>query len=112
MRLLDVCDAINRIRGPFNTNGAAIAAGIAALEDTGHTRKAVAHNETWLAWLSQEISALGIKITPSVGNFLLLHFKDADASTGSGPLPLGPGADPARRRRLWAAALPAAHGRH
>jgi histidinol-phosphate aminotransferase len=74
---LDVCDAINRIRGPFNTNGAAIEAGIAALEDTGHTRKAVAHNETWLAWLSQEISALGIKITPSVGNFLLLHFKDA-----------------------------------
>ena len=71
---LDVCDAINRIRGPFNTNGAAIAAGIAALEDTGHTGKAVAHNETWLAWLSQEISALGIKITPSVGNFLLLHF--------------------------------------
>src|SRR5580704_11086521 len=71
---LDVCDAINRIRGPFNTNGAAIAAGIAALEDTGHTGKAVAHNETWLAWLSQEISALAIKITPSVGNFLLLHF--------------------------------------
>ncbi|HEY4846836.1 MAG TPA: histidinol-phosphate transaminase, partial [Methylocella sp.] len=32
----DVCDAINRIRGPFNTNGAAIAAGVAALDDTGH----------------------------------------------------------------------------
>jgi histidinol-phosphate aminotransferase len=71
---LDVCDAINRIRGPFNTNGAAIAAGVAALEDTRHIGKAVAHNETWLAWLSQQISALGIKVTPSVCNFLLLHF--------------------------------------
>ena len=70
----DVCDAINRIRGPFNTNGAAIAAGVAALDDTGHIGKAVAHNETWLAWLTQEISALGIKVTPSVGNFLAFAF--------------------------------------
>ncbi|MGQ0445202.1 MAG: pyridoxal phosphate-dependent aminotransferase [Beijerinckiaceae bacterium] len=71
---LDVCDAINRIRGPFNTSGAAIAAGVAALEDAAHTGKAAAHNETWLPWLTQEISALGLKVTPSVCNFLLLHF--------------------------------------
>jgi histidinol-phosphate aminotransferase len=71
---LDVCDAINRIRGPFNTNGAAIAAGVAALDDLSHIGKAAAHNETWLAWLTREISALGIKVTPSVCNFLLLHF--------------------------------------
>jgi histidinol-phosphate aminotransferase len=70
----DVCDAINRIRGPFNTNGAAIAAGVAALDDTGHIGKAVVHNETWLPWLTQKISALGIKVTPSICNFLLLHF--------------------------------------
>ncbi len=69
-----VCDAINRIRGPFNTNGAAGAAGVAALDDTGHIGKAVTHNETWLPWLAREIAALGIKITPSVCNFLLLHF--------------------------------------
>jgi histidinol-phosphate aminotransferase len=71
---LDVCGAIHRIRGPFNTNGGAMAAGIAALEDTSHIEKAAAHNATWLAWLVREISALGIKITPSAGNFLLLHF--------------------------------------
>jgi histidinol-phosphate aminotransferase len=74
---LDVCVAINRIRGPFNTNGAAIAAGVAALDDSGHIGKAVAHNETWLAWLAREISGLGIKLTPSVCNFLLLHFDGA-----------------------------------
>jgi histidinol-phosphate aminotransferase len=53
-----------------------MAAGIAALEDTSHIEKAAAHNATWLAWLVREISALGIKITPSAGNFLLLHFND------------------------------------
>jgi len=73
---LAICDAINRIRTPFNTNGAAIAAGIASLEDRDHIEKAMAHNTTWLDWLTHEIGALGIKITPSVGNFLLLHFRD------------------------------------
>lgn len=70
----DVCGAINRIRGPFNTNGGSIAAGVVALDDKGHIEKVVAHNATWLAWLAHEIAALGIKITPSAGNFLLLHF--------------------------------------
>jgi histidinol-phosphate aminotransferase len=80
-----VCDAINRIRGPFNVNAPAIAAGIAALADGGHLEGAIAHNDTWLPWLSREITALGIAVTPSVGNFLLLHFdrpetvRDADA---------------------------------
>ncbi|HUB64417.1 MAG TPA: histidinol-phosphate transaminase [Methylocella sp.] len=69
-----VCDAINRIRGPFNINGGALAAGVAALEDARHIEDAITHNETWLAWLAREISALGIGITPSAGNFLLLHF--------------------------------------
>ena len=55
-------------------NGGAIAAGVAALGDARHIEKAIAHNNTWLAWLAQEISELGIKVTPSAGNFLLLHF--------------------------------------
>ena len=82
-----VIDAVNRIRGPFNVNGPAIAAGIAALADEAHAAAAVAHNERWLPWLAREIAALGLKVTPSVGNFILIHFpteagrsaKDADA---------------------------------
>ncbi len=72
----EVCDALNRIRPPFNTNGAAIAAGVAALGDAAHVEKAVAHNHHWRAWLAAEIAGLGIKTTPSAGNFLLLHFAD------------------------------------
>jgi histidinol-phosphate aminotransferase len=36
----------------------------------------VAHNDTWLAWLMQEVKALGLTVTPSVANFLLVHFPD------------------------------------
>lgn len=69
-----VVDAINRIRPAFNVNAPAIAAGVAALSDTAHVERAVAHNERWLPWLSDQIGALGLKVTPSVGNFILIHF--------------------------------------
>jgi histidinol-phosphate aminotransferase len=72
-----VVDALNRIRGPFNVSSPAIAAGAAALGDRGHVEKAFAHNETWLSRLTAEISALGLKVTPSVANFILIHFPDA-----------------------------------
>ncbi|MBX6425539.1 MAG: histidinol-phosphate transaminase [Variibacter sp.] len=69
-----VVDAINRIRGPFNVNAAAIAAGVAAMQDTAHVERSVAHNTRWLAWLSEEIGKLGLEVTPSVANFVLIHF--------------------------------------
>ncbi len=86
-----VIDALNRIRGPFNVNGPALEAGIAALNDEEHLAKALAHNDKWLPWLTAELEKLGIGVTPSVGNFLLLHFpkvpgktaKDADAFLSS-----------------------------
>jgi len=72
-----VVDAINRIRGPFNVNSAAMAAGIAAIEDSAHIEAARAHNEKWLAWLSAEIRKLGLAVTPSVANFVLIHFPES-----------------------------------
>ena len=82
-----VVDAINRIRGPFNVNAPAIAAGVAAMRDAAHVERSRAHNTQWLGWLAEEIGKLGLKVTPSVANFLLIHFpstpgktaKDADA---------------------------------
>jgi len=72
-----VVDAVNRIRGPFNVNAPAQAAGVAALADPEHLAAAVAHNARWLPWLSREIGALGLKVPPSQGNFLLIRFRDA-----------------------------------
>ncbi|MGH6923815.1 MAG: histidinol-phosphate transaminase [Propylenella sp.] len=69
-----VIDVLNRTRGPFNVNGPALAAGAAALRDRAHMERAVAHNAVWLEWLTREIGALGLRVTPSIGNFLLIHF--------------------------------------
>jgi histidinol-phosphate aminotransferase len=69
-----VIEALNRIRGPFNVSGPAMAAGIAAIQDEAHVAAAIAHNDRWLAWLTQELTALGLTVTPSVGNFLMVSF--------------------------------------
>ncbi|MCB8822958.1 histidinol-phosphate transaminase [Microvirga rosea] len=76
-----IIDAVNRIRGPFNVNGPAMAAGVAAIQDDAHIARAIEHNETWLAWLTRELEALGLTVTPSVGNFLLVHFPQQDGRT-------------------------------
>jgi histidinol-phosphate aminotransferase len=73
------------VRGPFNVTAPALAAGVAALEDGAHLEFALAHNETWLPWVTAEVEKLGLKVTPSVGNFVLIHFpaqkgKDAAAA--------------------------------
>jgi histidinol-phosphate aminotransferase len=73
-----IVDILNRIRGPFNVSAPAIAAGIAAMEDRAHEERAVAHNTLWLGRMTAAIQALGLVVTPSVGNFLLIHFPDAD----------------------------------
>ena len=77
----NVIAAINRIRGPFNVNAPAIAAGIAAIEDLEHQEHAREHNAHWLAWLTREIEKLGLKVTPSVANFLLIHFPETRGRT-------------------------------
>ena len=69
-----IVDAVNRIRGPFNVSTPAMLAGVAALEDTEHYNMSRDHNEHWRTLLTEEIGKLGLKVTPSVGNFILIHF--------------------------------------
>ena len=79
-----VVDAVNRVRGPFNVNAIALAAGEAAIGDKAHVEAAVAHNEAWLPRLTDEVRALGLGVTPSVGNFILIHFpEEAGKDAGS-----------------------------
>jgi len=73
-----VIDALNRIRGPFNVTGPAMAAGIAAIRDREFIDRAVEHNEYWLPKLTERLQALGLGVTPSVGNFILIHMPDED----------------------------------
>ncbi|MFQ5784591.1 MAG: histidinol-phosphate transaminase [Alphaproteobacteria bacterium] len=73
-----VADVLNRIRGPFNVTGPALAAGEAALDDDGHVAAARRHNDRWLPRFSTELEALGLTVHPSVANFVLVRFPDEE----------------------------------
>lgn len=78
-----IADALNRMRGPFNVSATSIEAGAAAMADRAHLEKSVAHNETWLVWLTDQLTRLGLRVTPSVGNFVLIHFPDDGKHTAA-----------------------------
>jgi histidinol-phosphate aminotransferase len=76
-------DVVNRVRDPFNSNGPAMQAAIASLADTEHYKAAQAHNEKWRAWLTDEVSKLGLTVTPSAANFILIHFPTTPGKTAA-----------------------------
>ena len=78
-----VADVLNRIRGPFNVSSAALAAGVAAIGDQKFVETAITHNEKWLGLLTKQLADLGLKVTPSVGNFLLIHFASSGKKTAA-----------------------------
>jgi len=69
-----IVDAVNRIRGPFNVSTPAMRAAIAAIHDAAHQQMSKTHNEKWRSWLTEELTKLGLKVTPSAANFVLIHF--------------------------------------
>ena len=86
-----VIEALHRVRGPFNVNAPAIAAGVAALADRAHVETAVDHNQYWLPEVSRRIREIGFGVPDSVGNFILIDFStvpgadaaEADAFLGA-----------------------------
>jgi histidinol-phosphate aminotransferase len=79
----DVCDVINRIRGPFNTSTLQQMAGAAAVRDRDHFWKAVKHNSEWLPWVTAEIRKTGLRVDDSVANFVLIHFPPEGEKTAA-----------------------------
>jgi histidinol-phosphate aminotransferase len=75
-----IADVVNRIRGPFNISGPAIAAGVAAIRDQDFVARNRAHNKAERAFLEQQFGMLGIEFVKSVGNFILARFPDAKAT--------------------------------
>ncbi|MCL4139585.1 UNVERIFIED_CONTAM: hypothetical protein GTU68_001278 [Idotea baltica] len=68
-----VIDALHRARGPFNVNGPAQAAGIGAIEDTNFVKHAREDNTKERARVTKALEALGVTVTPSEGNFVLVE---------------------------------------
>ena len=78
-----VIETLERVRGPFNVNAAALAAAQAAVEDLSMVDKAVAHNDEWKAWTTKELQDLELAVTPSVGNFILVHFQNKSGKSAA-----------------------------
>ncbi len=76
-----IIDILQRVRSPFNTNSAAMAAATAAVKDTAYIAKVKEHTAGWINRIENELSKLGIVITPSVANFYLLHFNQCEGKT-------------------------------
>ncbi len=78
-----VAEMLNRIRVPFNTSTAAQEAGLAALADQAHVARSIAHNNEWRPKLAEALAKLGIEVTPSVTNFLVLRFPKTAGKTAA-----------------------------
>ena len=76
-----IIDPVQRIRTPFNTNIAALAAAEAAVRDAAYAKKILDHNAHWLKRIKKELTGLGIFVFPTVANFYLLSFDGRDGRT-------------------------------
>ena len=56
---------------------------VASIEDTEHLQMSKVHNEKWRNWLTEEITKLGLNVTPSVANFVLIHFPQDKGKTAA-----------------------------
>ena len=72
----DILGPLWKVKMPFNVNGLALQAALAAIEDEEHIKKSFELNREGLSFLSKKIDALGFKQWPSQANFLLVDFKE------------------------------------
>jgi histidinol-phosphate aminotransferase len=73
----EIIAAVDRIRLPFNTTIGGQEAAVAALADLEFQQRSLALVETWRPWLTQQLGGLGLQVTPSHANFLLVAFPTA-----------------------------------
>ena len=72
----EVATTLLHLKGGFNVSTPAQVAGAAAVLDEEHALMVRKHSEKWVKYLTNELRTLGIIVTPSVCNFILIHFPD------------------------------------
>jgi histidinol-phosphate aminotransferase len=81
---LEIAQALDRIRLPFNTSIPAQRAAVAALADEDFQRASIALNETWRPWLTQQLGGLGLEVVAgSATNFVLVGFPKTPGRTSA-----------------------------
>jgi histidinol-phosphate aminotransferase len=74
-----IADLLNRVRQPFNVNGLAQAAALAALDDEQYVEDSRVLNRQGMRRIDEGLRALGLRFLPSHGNFVLFEVRDAGA---------------------------------
>ena len=73
-----VIDVLNRIRGPFNLSGVALAAAEAAVKDTAWVERCRSENARLRDWLAQALAEMGVPSDTSCANYILARFASAE----------------------------------
>lgn len=66
----DVVAALRRVKPPFNVNGPAQAAALAALSDRDHVARSLRVNRTGKKQIARGLAALGLRPAPTEANFV------------------------------------------
>jgi histidinol-phosphate aminotransferase len=72
-------EVLQKTRQPFNVNGLAQVAAIAALEDPDHVAKTKHVVDKGRTFLERELTTMKLRIIPSAGNFVFVHVRDGPA---------------------------------
>lgn len=73
-----IIDTLNRIRGPFNLSGPALAAAEAAIKDRHFAQNYAHENARLRSWLADALAQVGVPSDLSYANFILARFKTQD----------------------------------
>jgi histidinol-phosphate aminotransferase len=75
----ELIDVLLKTRQPFNVNGIAQVAALAALEDVDYLAETKRVIDAGRAFLEAEFTAMKLRFVPSAGNFVLVHVNDGPA---------------------------------
>lgn len=78
-----VAETFQRIRGPFNVNALAVAAGIASVGDEDFLRMSREHNTLWREKMTDALNAMGLATPVSHANFVVSEFGTADRAAAA-----------------------------
>lgn len=76
----EVIDVLDRIRGPFNLSGPALAAAEAAMRDRAFVARCAEDNRRERARLTEGLRALGVAVDDGEANFVLARLEDEAAA--------------------------------
>ena len=79
----EIAATYQRIRGPFNVNGLAVAAGMASIRDADFLTKSRDHNSEWRTRMTEALNAMGLPTPQSDANFILPDFGTAERASGA-----------------------------